>query len=295
MAEQNKWGAQGNGQTAYTLFPISNYTFGTKSPKVEKDTSVAGRLSRMRHKYDKEGPRFSVEGILLVQEHGHPHVLLLQIGNTFFKLPGGRLRPGEDEVSGLKRKLTNSLSPADASLGPRWEVGECIGIYWRPNFETILYPYLPPHITRPKECKKLFVAPLPDKCYFAVPKNLRLLAVPLFELYDNVQRYGPIISAIPQMLSRFKLNFAGGLEDRPWPMPEPNGNAQKQAANGQGEVREAIMAPPQALSQIHSQPQNGDQEQALLLEGNPSVASADMPAMVAQPGPAEPEEMLGAP
>ena len=50
----------------------------------------------MRVRYEKEGPRFSVEGVLLVQEHGHPHVLLLQIGNTFFKLPGGRLRPGED-------------------------------------------------------------------------------------------------------------------------------------------------------------------------------------------------------
>lgn len=50
---------------------------------------------------------------------------------------------------------------------------------------------------------------------FQVPKNLRLLAVPLFELYDNVQRYGPIISAIPQMLSRFRLNFAGERESVP--------------------------------------------------------------------------------
>lgn len=48
-----------------------------------------------------------------------------------------------------------------------------------------------------------------------MPKNLRLLAVPLFELYDNVQRYGPIISAIPQMLSRFRLNFAGERESVP--------------------------------------------------------------------------------
>lgn len=60
------------------------------------------------------------------------------------------------------------MSPTTPSLGPEWEVGECIGIYWRPNFETILYPYLPPHITRPKEFKKLFVVPLPEKCYFAV-------------------------------------------------------------------------------------------------------------------------------
>lgn len=40
--------------------------------------------------------RRSVEGILLVQEHNHPHILLLQLGTNFFKLPGGRLRPGED-------------------------------------------------------------------------------------------------------------------------------------------------------------------------------------------------------
>ncbi len=52
-----------------------------------------------------------------------------------------------------------------------------------------------------------------EACGIQVPKNLRLLAVPLFELYDNVQRYGPIISAIPQMLSRFRLNFAGERED----------------------------------------------------------------------------------
>ena len=38
-----------------------------------------------------------------------------------------------------------------------------------------------------QECKKLFLVHLSEKEYFAVPKNLKLLAVPLFELYDNVQ------------------------------------------------------------------------------------------------------------
>lgn len=38
-----------------------------------------------------------------------------------------------------------------------------------------------------QECKKLFVVCLSERQYFAVPKNLKLLAVPLFELYDNVQ------------------------------------------------------------------------------------------------------------
>lgn len=42
---------------------------------------------------------------------------------------------------------------------------------------------------------------------------MRLLAVPLFELYDNVQRYGPVIASVPAMLSRFRTNVAsaGGL------------------------------------------------------------------------------------
>ena len=42
-----------------------------------------------------------------------------------------------------------------------------------------------------------------------VPKNLKLLAVPLFELYDNMNRYGPIISAIPHLLGRLRLTLAG--------------------------------------------------------------------------------------
>ncbi|KAL5981546.1 Pre-mRNA cleavage factor Im subunit 2 [Asimina triloba] len=228
-------------------YPLSSYTFGTKEPKMEKDTSVADRLARMKVNYMKEGMRTSVEGILLsfreaksarclaglsltkhgaimhikrgfeleikaclinrvklelvfVQEHNHPHILLLQIGNTFCKLPGGRLKPGENEIEGLKRKLCSKLAANAASLQPNWqafmmqrfsmEIGECVAIWWRPNFETILYPYCPPHITKPKECKKLFLVHLSEREYFAVPKNLKLLAVPLFELYDNVQLLG---------------------------------------------------------------------------------------------------------
>mmetsp|Transcript_28768 Transcript_28768/g.81019 ORF Transcript_28768/g.81019 Transcript_28768/m.81019 type:complete len:235 (+) Transcript_28768:177-881(+) len=217
------------GEVAVTVYPIGNYNFGVKGPRHEKDKSVAERLTRMRAKYLKEGPRRSVEGILLVQEHNHPHVLLLQIGNTFFKLPGGRLRPGESEVDGLKRKLVNNLSPVEQSLATDWEIGDCAGVYWRPNFENnVLYPYLPPHITKPKEVKKLFVVLLPEKCYFSVPKNLKLMAVPLFELYENVQRYGPVISSLPQLLSRFHFTMSRSL-----PPPAITPQAQPESVNQQ--------------------------------------------------------------
>ncbi|ETE59204.1 Cleavage and polyadenylation specificity factor subunit 5, partial [Ophiophagus hannah] len=91
-------------------------------------------------------------------------------------LPGGELNPGEDEVEGLKRLMTE-------------------------------YPYIPAHITKPKEHKKLFLVQLQEKALFAVPKNYKLVAAPLFELYDNAPGYGPIISSLPQLLSRFNFIY----------------------------------------------------------------------------------------
>jgi len=105
----------------------------------------------------------------------------------------------------LKRKLTNKLSPENDSLKMDWEIGDCVGCFYRPNFEQVMYPYLPAHITKPKEIKKVYMIRLPESCYFAVPSNLKLLAVPLFELYDNASRYGPLIAGLPMMLSRFQF------------------------------------------------------------------------------------------
>lgn len=150
--------------------------------------------------------RRSVDGVLLVYEHGLPHVLLLQLGTTFFKLPGGELNPGEDETEGLKRLMTETLGRPETG-GAEWTVEDTIGNWWRPNFEPAQYPYISPHITKPKEHRKLFLVQLQEKAYFAVPRNYKLVAAPLFELYDNSQGYGPIISSLPQALSRFNFIY----------------------------------------------------------------------------------------
>lgn len=197
----------GAGQTAYSVFPVGNYKFGAKQPKPEKDNLTESRLLRIKQKYDAEGVRRTVDAILLVAQHSHPHVLLLQYGQShFFKLPGGKLKPDEDEVAGLRRKLELYLSPESELLRSPWDIGEAVGCWSRPNFDTVFYPYNPPHITRPKEVKKLFMVQLPEATYFGVPKNYNLVAVPLFELYDNYSRYGPVIASIPSMLSRLRLN-----------------------------------------------------------------------------------------
>ena len=43
-----------------------------------------------------------------------------------------------------------------------------------------------------------------------VPKNMKLVAVPFYELYNSASRYGPVIAALPHILSRFRLTFVGG-------------------------------------------------------------------------------------
>ncbi|KXZ43916.1 hypothetical protein GPECTOR_77g13 [Gonium pectorale] len=123
----------------------------------------------------------------------------------------------------------NYLAPQNAALQVTWDVGEVVGVFYRPNFDTVFYPYVPAHITRPKECRKLFVVQLPERCVFAVPKNMRLVAVPVFELYDNLPRYGPIISSVPAVLSRLRLNLQFVLPPPP-ALPQQNGYGQQHGA-----------------------------------------------------------------
>lgn len=110
--------------------------------------------------------RRTVEGILVVHDHGHPHILMLQIANAFFKLyapfsflvhlvsiissPGDYLKPGEDDVDGLKRRLDERLAPPSESkqfnashgVDNEWEIGDCLAQWWRPNFETFMVRWL---------------------------------------------------------------------------------------------------------------------------------------------------------
>jgi cleavage and polyadenylation specificity factor subunit 5 len=193
---------------AVNLYPLTNYTFGTKEALYERDSSVLARFQRMREEFHSIGMRRSVEGVLLVHEHGLPHVLLLQLGTTFFKLPGGELKRDEDPVDGLKRLLNETLGKTDNQSLNNWMIEDTIGNWWRPNFEAPRYPYIPAHITKPKEHIQMFLVQLGDKATFAVPRNYKLVAAPLFELYDNSQGYGPIISSLPQVLSRFNFSYS---------------------------------------------------------------------------------------
>ena len=50
----------------------------------------------------------------------------------------------------------------------KWQIADCLASFYRPNFETLLYPYCPTHIERPKEVKKLFLVNLPERAFLTV-------------------------------------------------------------------------------------------------------------------------------
>ncbi|KAM0969862.1 hypothetical protein ACFX13_018318 [Malus domestica] len=189
------------------IYPLSSYYFASKEAIPVKDETPADRLRRLKSNYAAYGLRTCVEAVILVELFKHPHVLLLQIRNCIFKLPGGRLRPGESEIDGLKRKLSRKLCINADGDGIPWEVGECLGVWWRHDFETLLCRDLPPRVENPKECTKLFIVKLPDCRKFIAPKNQKLLAIPLCQIAKNNETYGPVISGVPEMLSTFTINI----------------------------------------------------------------------------------------
>ena len=65
----------------------------------------------------------------------------------------------------------------------------------------------------PAPCVRVLTMSVPLHCVhtlgvFNVPKNMKLMAVPLMELYDNPKRYGNLISSIPQVTSRINFTYA---------------------------------------------------------------------------------------
>ena len=60
--------------------------------------------------------------------------------------PGDYLKPGEDDIEGLKRRLDERLAPpveskqfnASHGVDNEWEIGDCLAQWWRPNFETFM-------------------------------------------------------------------------------------------------------------------------------------------------------------
>ena len=59
---------------------------------------------------------------------------------------------------------------------------------------------------------------------------MQLVAVPILDLWDNVARWGTVISALPLLLSRLKFSLAGAAPVLALPAPQPAIPAEAAAA-----------------------------------------------------------------
>ena len=201
-----------HGSRTIHVHPVSSYSFGVKPARPEKDASVAAAMLRHRRAYEREGARRIVEAILLVNQHNHPHVLLLQSGGgggpiRDVQAPRREAQARRGRGGGGSREAAQQALPrvgAHAEGGSAWSAS-------RGGTDPGSSPTTTPTSLRtspgPRRPGAVFACQLPDTAMFAVPRNLKLLAVPLFELYANENRYGAIVASVPHHVSRFNLNL----------------------------------------------------------------------------------------
>jgi cleavage and polyadenylation specificity factor subunit 5 len=199
------------------VYSSSGYIVSVTEPcRKHEDTSFSAKLERMKQRFDQAGTIHSVEAVILTHSHHHPHVVLLEVAmgsQKHFRLPGGKCprdaaTTGESEVDSLKRKLRKKLfSNVPEGQPLPFRVGELLATWTRPNFESLMYPYKPPHVTREKEVRSVYLVHLEPDVTFTVPGHLRVVIAPLFDLYDNAARYGHVIAGVPHALSRIQVNY----------------------------------------------------------------------------------------
>ncbi|CDJ50120.1 mRNA cleavage factor-like protein, putative [Eimeria brunetti] len=204
----------------WAVFPESHYSFEADSTLGNKwgAGSEEELLKKRQEAYLREGTRRSVAAIFLVHRAEYPHVLLLlDQQQQKHSLLMFKYKTWQKPREVLHAKLTKYLIKPEQSSKHKWvaqqlsndgpdlEVGEFLGEWWRGEFDDELVPYLPPHVTRPKERVRVHQVQLPHRCAFRVPTGFCLTVVPIFEL--SCQRVGLAISGLSHLLARFNIRL----------------------------------------------------------------------------------------
>lgn len=134
---------------ALNIYPIDDYTFGVL-PASTTERSPKARLESLELHYGQHGMATGLEAVLVVHNHGHPHLLVLQTDPETFLLykqssilscklnlgrPSGTLEQGESELEGMQRLMEESLA-----VRTGWKLGDLLAVWWRPNFEIHTVP-----------------------------------------------------------------------------------------------------------------------------------------------------------
>merc|ERR1719191_708776 len=168
------------------LFPLKNYYFGKAKTLKKIEKIITGFPCQANRNSNLLCKKTLVYGLMLVTYHSIPHILLLKGPNeNCFELPGGNINIEENEIQGLIRNLNAQLLPLVKELEFDMEIGELLGVFYRPDCRPLILPYLPPHVPSALETIKIYAVQLPEKCVFSTPENQTIVAVPIFDLFNN--------------------------------------------------------------------------------------------------------------
>ncbi|CAD7932894.1 unnamed protein product [Amoebophrya sp. A120] len=159
------------------------------------------RAKKLFGKYKREGMQKSFACVLMCfNAEGHPCLILKKKNDGRLKLVGGKIKVGESTVEkALYRKMKDIVFGGPTSC----QMGELLSVWYRPNFDELLLPYLPLHENRPKERVEVYQVVLPEKCILQTGSPLEV--VPLHEL-SLLHNECPILASLPAAISRFALN-----------------------------------------------------------------------------------------
>lgn len=192
--------------TTIHVYPARNYSSVTSDALPSRETYRDSALSR-RDDWLKIGTRRTLHLTLLAHEDGIPCALLLRSAQGFGLLEGVR-DPIQAEEESIKQILVKHLMKHSASDRFEFSINDCLLQLWRPEFDDNLYPYLPAHVSRPKEQLRAVLVGLPPRCVVQVPKGTSLEFVSLHEIRrGGVHVFGPLVGALPELLSRTTLKF----------------------------------------------------------------------------------------
>jgi cleavage and polyadenylation specificity factor subunit 5 len=207
----------------WSIYEADNYD-GTILTQIKPKSGISGKPKPSWVKrWLREGMRRTVRAVFLTHRNGVPHFVILQHHSKHGVTPllfGGKLQEGESERDGLTRLLRTFILKAKSTDSCEWKVGEVISKFFRPEFDDGIYPYIPPHVTRPKEEISLLQVILPPKCVFGLRDNMSISAVSVHEILKSPGSYPTLVSSLPALISRFTLyNYVPG---RPGFAPLPN-------------------------------------------------------------------------
>jgi cleavage and polyadenylation specificity factor subunit 5 len=187
------------------LSDLDQYRCGTGDDEDKPDRQPkSDRMVRLREAFENHGSVRSVRAVILVLIHRHPHMFLLEKSDDSgrFVIPGGKLRPGEDDETGLQRLLGVKMQLIE---GDYEVVDQLLATWYRPQFTDQLFPYLPVHVSSPKEIEHWYLVLLPEKGNLRINSKYKRLSVASFYDLQEGKKYGKQLSLVPLLVSRFNI------------------------------------------------------------------------------------------